>query len=241
MFLSSQTLLIDPMQGACGKPNIEYFAFIGESSYSIPGTSYFISKSNALMMYNCDENSSCGCDIRPEFEGVAELESYFNCPSRYCCGLVKERSLLRLMKNCTSFVSWAIDDSDILDVARSSRGLRIQVQYGLQLEAWIPGRSCTCSSNADCIFRIDDDGDRGDHDDRGDGDRGDRGDRRDGDLGDRGDRGDRRDGARYHHTCRCRDGFSGDGFALGSGCNADGAFPSCFLLFPIAATLNPKP
>ena len=180
MFITSQALLIDPMQGACGKPNIKYFSFIGESSYAIPESNYFISRNNALMMYNCNENSSCGCDIRPEFDGVAELENYFDCPSQYCCGLIKEHSLLRLMKNCTSFVSWAIN-SDIMDVSHS-QGLKIQVQYGLELEVWIPGRSCTCARNADCLYN---------------------------------DQGNA-------HTCRCKDGFSGDGFAMGLGCDANG-------------------
>lgn len=149
--ITSQTLVIDPMRGnLCGKPNIDFFRFIGESNYAISGTNYVISKRNALMMYNCNANSSCGCDIRSEFDGATYLEHLFQCPSQYCCGFLKYLSLLSLMKNCTSFLSWTINsESDNL-----INPLNIQVQYGLELEAWIPG-PCSCAKDAMCIESLD--------------------------------------------------------------------------------------
>ncbi|KAI5065122.1 hypothetical protein GOP47_0019817 [Adiantum capillus-veneris] len=150
--ITSQTIAINPMREfSCGYANIEFFNFIGESNYAIPGSSYNISRRNALMMYKCDPSSSCSCDIQPGFDGASNLERVYNCPRRYCCGSLQDHSLLSLMRNCTSFVSWTLHSQPINLLIP----VQIQVQYGLELEAWVPG-PCTCAANAKC--NLSDDG-----------------------------------------------------------------------------------
>lgn len=149
--VTSKTVVIDPTRGfVCGNSNIDFFSFIGEFSYAIPRSSYRISHKNALMMYKCDPHSSCGCDIQPGFDGAANLERAFGCPPRYCCGSLHNHSLLSLMKNCTSFVSFTLKTQPL----EINKPVNIQVQYGLELEAWVPG-PCACAFNAKCLLSED--------------------------------------------------------------------------------------
>ncbi|MCO5590437.1 hypothetical protein L7F22_044407 [Adiantum nelumboides] len=149
--VTSQTITINPMRSfSCAASNINFFKFVGEFNYAIPGSSYNISRRNALMMYECDQASSCSCDIQPGFGGVDYLERIYKCPHRYCCGSLQDHSLLSLMKNCTSFMSWTLHTQPI-DLLNP---VQIQVQYGLELEAWVPG-PCTCAVNANCIMSHD--------------------------------------------------------------------------------------
>ncbi|KAH7302399.1 hypothetical protein KP509_23G070400 [Ceratopteris richardii] len=145
--ISSRKIAINPMKNStCGDSNVDYFSFIGESSYAIPKTHYTISRHNALMMYKCKETSNCSCDIEPGLDVVYRMEKVYGCPTRYCCGLLLEQSLRSLTKNCSSFVSWILTPAPPLSIST----LQIQVQYGLELDAWVPG-PCSCCVSAKCI------------------------------------------------------------------------------------------